>query len=238
MANIGGNSDHSDNGGGGNEEENQPVAPEDQNMMEEGPGAGGGSDPNPSSTSSSSSSSSPSSSSSSSSSSPSSSSSDDDDFVPMQDHPIPEDGIDPLYDGAPLSKLQSFLMIHQHMNQFHPSRVEKESLLRLISAHCPQENHCFQSLSSFENFLNNGENYSTIHEYCGKCFHLYEQDEIECPDCAEPRWLGSKSAFLLVVLSIRKKKKEKKKEEKRRRKNGSQTQPQTQNQNQNKKNKK
>ena len=117
----------------------------------------------------------------------------DDDFIPMQDHPIPGDANDLLYEGAPLTKLQSYLMTHQHMNQFHPSRVEKESLLRLIAAHCPVGNNCFTSLGQYENFLNNGQSYSSIHEYCGRCFHLYLPNQVQCPGCQAPRWLGSES---------------------------------------------
>jgi len=65
----------------------------------------------------------------------------------MQDHPIPEDADAPLYDGAPLTRVQSYLMIHQHLNQFQTSSVEKESLLKLIQAYCPAVNQCFSSLA-------------------------------------------------------------------------------------------
>jgi len=128
----------------------------------------------------------------------------DDEFVAMQDHPIPADANDPLYEGAPLTQMQSFLMIHQHLNQFHPSRVEKESLLKLIKAHCPGENRCFDSLAQYENFLGNGAQYSSIHEYCGGCFHLYATNENECPDCHAARWLGGEMmpSFLLPLHKL------------------------------------
>ena len=123
-----------------------------------------------------------------------SSADDGEDFQPMQDHPMPENAHENLYEGAPLTRIQSYLMIHQHLNQFHPSRVEKESLLRLINAHCPAQNSCFQGIGEYENFLNNGEGYSSIHEYCGVCHYLYvNNDEDHCPDCMAYRWLGGKT---------------------------------------------
>ena len=126
----------------------------------------------------------PSGSPSSSSSSSSSSSEDDpdssdDEFVPMQDHPIQEDANDPLYDGAPLTRIQSYLMIHQHLNQFQTSRVEKEFLLKLIKAHCPAVNQCFSSLAEYENFLSNGGSHIDLCHRGGSrfCFEEQQVDE-------------------------------------------------------------
>ena len=119
---------------------------------------------------------------------------------------MPDDANEPLYEDAPLTKMQSFLMVHQHFNQFHPSRVEKESLLKLIKAHCPDENSCFDSLGEYENFLNNGEKYSSIHEYCPACSRVYAQNEDHCPGCLDLRWLGGAVSSHLLSSPVHKSK--------------------------------
>jgi hypothetical protein len=111
-------------------------------------------------------------------------------FIPMQNHALPVNANQELYPGA-LTLMQSFLMIHQHFDRYRPSREEKISILKLLSHHLPAGNF-FATLYEYENFLDNGEMHSTIHEYCGRCYFLFQAEEETCPVCHALRWEGGK----------------------------------------------
>jgi len=105
----------------------------------------------------------------------------------MQDHQLPADFNDDLYHGALLTKAQSFLMLHQHFDRFQPSREEMTSMLKLIKMHCPQPNIAFATSYDFDDFLGNGDQFSSLYEYC-PCFRIFQMGEQACPDCGESRW--------------------------------------------------
>jgi len=63
----------------------------------------------------------------------------DDPILALQDHPLPENANELLYDGAPLTILQHYLVVQHFSQRFNISRECKSALLSLIRQHCPQE---------------------------------------------------------------------------------------------------
>ena len=123
---------------------------------------------------------------------------------PMQDVQLPEDHDDSLYAGAPLSKLQSFLMNRLVFDRLKLTNQGQDTALKLINLHCrPQENKAFKTLHTFETYLGPGQDqYSSIHEYCSECHRLFLDDEQECPIEANPRRNGNAKKTFFVEFNL------------------------------------
>jgi hypothetical protein len=139
-----------------------------------------------------------------------SSSSDDNDdehfmhIEAMQDVAMPEDHDDALYEGAPLSRVQSFIINRLVFDRLKMTRQAKDTVLKLVNLHCRQEdNTAFTTLHTFESYLGPGEDrYSTIHEYCSQCDHLFLADEQACPNDQNPRRNGNKKKTFFVEFNL------------------------------------
>ena len=55
----------------------------------------------------------------------------------------------------------------------------------------------------FEHFLNNSEDdFSTLHEYCGKCHRLFENNEVQCPTEGNMRYNGDAKKDFFIMFSL------------------------------------
>jgi len=110
--------------------------------------------------------------------------------VALQDLPLPENHAELIYEGADMSRLQSFLAIRLLFDRHRPSREMQLAVLNLVALHAPPENRCFSTLHEFEHFLGAGESTSTAHGYCGVFKHLFLPDQHVCPTDQTPRYGG------------------------------------------------
>ena len=109
--------------------------------------------------------------------------SDEEDLLAMQDHALPDDINEPLYEGSPMTIIQHYLSLHHHFQRFSPSREEKASILQVVQLACPLPNRCFQSINSYDTYLGNASaEYCNIHTYCERCGHIFQVNQVLCPD--------------------------------------------------------
>ena len=77
----------------------------------------------------------------------------------------------PLYDGAPLTKQASILLIQKFSFRHRLSQAASKDLLQLVKAHCPRPNVCCSSTYYLKKNVLPAVNSIQCKEYCTNCFN-------------------------------------------------------------------
>lgn len=111
----------------------------------------------------------------------------------------PEDeGSKPLYAGAPVTLVESMLLVLVYAMKHQLTGVALTDLLVLISLHCMIPNVCKTSLYLFNKFFKNITTSLKLHRFCSKCYYLLEDEEVQiCPICQ--RSLSSRSSVSYFI---------------------------------------
>ena len=93
----------------------------------------------------------------------------------------------PLYDGASLTRGNSYLLIHKFCLKHKLSGIATGDLLKLIEAHCPQPNLCCPSLYFLKTSCAPSDTFKQYHKYCSTCFCLVTDNYIlqQCSKCGD-----------------------------------------------------
>ena len=120
---------------------------------------------------------------------------------------------EPLYQGARLTKLESYLLILQFSMQNSLSQSVLDGMLKLIELHCPGDNHCATTEYEVKRPFCKHSQDIIIHEYCSSCHTFFSKNEQTCQNCEENRPRGREKRIVLE-FDIQKEREKKFQEEK------------------------
>ena len=110
----------------------------------------------------------------------------------------------PLYDGADISVLDSYLLTYQFALKHGLSKVALDELIRLLTAHMPRTSKAATSLHTLEKYFAQHLEISTeIHRYCDTCHQLVEAGSDQCASGCQ----STIRTFVVVPIDLKKKKK-------------------------------
>lgn len=100
----------------------------------------------------------------------------------------PEEHQIPLYDGSPITSLESYFSILQFLTRFNLSKECAQSLLNLIHLHIPLGNEAITTTYQlYEFFSTKDKRMSTSCHYC-QCSYVFQNpEELVCPCCETQR---------------------------------------------------
>ena len=115
---------------------------------------------------------------------------------------------EPLYTGAKLTVLDSYLLLYQFFLRHSLSKKAFSELITLISVHLPEttSQNAARSLYQLRQFFVTqfSDLIASPERYCSKCHFLYENDADDCPHgCGQPFqrfWVVSIAAQIKRML--------------------------------------
>ncbi|XP_043474045.1 uncharacterized protein LOC122506114 [Leptopilina heterotoma] len=118
-----------------------------------------------------------------------------DDSGDEQNEPINEDP--PLFQGCPLTLSESLLSILSLTLRHTITGVLLASILQLIHLHCPEPNHCVQSLYTFKNYFEELKSPINRHFYCTDCLNNLDDKNSQCAICGS---VGKSNYFMTISV--------------------------------------
>lgn len=112
------------------------------------------------------------------------------DWPPFKEVSFEPEHLDPLYEGAPLTMLESFLILLQVFLKFHLCKDAMDAFCEVLCLHLPKESKNPKSERELRHFFQSIDSQTVIkHDFCGTCHHLFEEGEFACPLCPnQPRF--------------------------------------------------
>ncbi|KAE8738830.1 hypothetical protein FOCC_FOCC015662, partial [Frankliniella occidentalis] len=92
----------------------------------------------------------------------------------------------PIYPGAQVNLLESFLATLTFIESEHISGAGLGRLLKLISLHLPQDSNYFKSTHQFFKLLDSYEEPVRVHYYCSVCYKYRSSSTDLCDTCTDP----------------------------------------------------
>lgn len=92
---------------------------------------------------------------------------------------------EPLYEGAPITVVESVISILTLMLTFRITGVLLVKILEIIELHCKKPNKCFKTLYKFKSFFKNLKLPLIRHFYCNNCFSYLKKKSSKCKKCKE-----------------------------------------------------
>lgn len=89
----------------------------------------------------------------------------------------------PLFQGCPLTVSQSLLSILSLTLRHTITGVLLLSILQLIHLHCPEPNHCVETLYMFRKYFKDLKSPLNRHFYCTNCLRNLDSQDARCPNC-------------------------------------------------------
>ena len=110
----------------------------------------------------------------------------------------------PLYDGADVSVLDSYLLVYQFALKHGLSKMAIDELIRLLSTHLPRSSKAATSLHTLEKyFVQRLEITTDVHRYCDTCHRLIEAESDRCENGCQ----STIRTFVAVPIDLQLKKK-------------------------------
>ena len=110
----------------------------------------------------------------------------------------------PLYDGADVSVLDSYLLVYQFALKHGLSKMAIDELIRLLSTHLPRSSKAATSLHTLEKyFAQSLEITVEVHRYCDTCHRLMEAESDRCENGCQ----STIRTFVAVPIDLQLKKK-------------------------------
>ena len=110
----------------------------------------------------------------------------------------------PLYDGADVSVLDSYLLIYQFALKHGLSKVALDELIRLLTTHLPRSSKAATSLYTLEKYFAQRLEITTeVHRYCDTCHRLVEAESDRCESGCQ----STVRTFVVVPIDLQLKKK-------------------------------
>lgn len=103
----------------------------------------------------------------------------------------------PLFQGCPLTLSESLLSILSLTLRHTITGVLLAAILQLIHLHCPEPNHCVQSLYAFKNYFEELKSPINRHFYCTDCLNTLEDKNSQCPVCGS---VGKSNCFMTISV--------------------------------------
>ena len=110
----------------------------------------------------------------------------------------------PLYDGADVSVLDSYLLVYQFALKHGLSKMAIDELIRLLSTHLPRSSKAATSLHTLEKYFAQRLEITTeVHRYCDMCHRLMEAESDRCENGCQ----STIQTFVAVPIDLQLKKK-------------------------------
>lgn len=104
----------------------------------------------------------------------------------------------PLFAGCPLTQSESLLCILSLTLRYTITGVLLAFILEVIKMHCPEPNHCIESLYKFRQYFEHLKSPVKRHFYCTVCFDKIEDENQQCPNCIDQ----SEISYFLTISII------------------------------------
>jgi len=104
-------------------------------------------------------------------------------WLPSQDLELDPTEKEPLYEGCPISSLESKLMLLQLFIRFNCSQKLMDAICRLASAHCVDSERCCGTFQELKQYFSVDEDCVIRHHFCSKCHHRFLPEEEFCSTC-------------------------------------------------------
>ena len=109
----------------------------------------------------------------------------------------------PLYDGADVSVLDSYLLTYQFALKHGLSKVALDELIRLLITHLPRSSKAATSLHTLEKYFSQSLEITTeVHRYCDVCHRLIQAENNQCESGCQ----SSVRTFVVVPIDLQLKK--------------------------------
>ncbi|XP_051157446.1 uncharacterized protein LOC127279252, partial [Leptopilina boulardi] len=118
------------------------------------------------------------------------------DFGP-ENNEIPVNEDPPLFPGCPLTFSESLLSILSLTLRHTITGVLLASILQLVHLHCPEPNHCVESIYMFKKYFEHLKSPVSKHFYCSNCLQNLNEKTDQCPNCE-----NSKQNYFMTISII------------------------------------